>query len=393
MQFQQIILFDAQQWQQMLPLTFMRTVADCRVGILTIKEKYEYYFKQNIKILTQDYLQAKYEQPKELSNNLYINSAIIPNFKFLQQLELLEKNIAYINQNQEVLFLITDDAFNTLEDFTTATKNVPTKMYEHPLQILNFAWDIFTLNGKAINDDIELLQLRPNADALSTTNNILGYENIFVGENVQADFSTINAKNGKVYIGNNATIMEGSLIRGSFALCHDATLKMGVKIYEDTTIGPHCKVGGEISNSVIFGYSNKAHDGYLGNSVIAEWCNLGADTNNSNLKNNYSKVKAYSYTTKDFIDTNLQFCGLIMADHSKAAINTAFNTGTVAGVFANIFEAGLTPKYIPNFAWGNNTQFELNKALEVAAKVMQRRSITLSNTEQDIIKYLYHFMK
>ncbi|MCB9034820.1 MAG: glucose-1-phosphate thymidylyltransferase [Chitinophagales bacterium] len=390
MQFQNIVLFDAHQWQQMLPLSFMRSVADCRIGILTIKEKYEHYFKQDIGILTQNYLQAKYKLEEKSSTTIYINSAIVPNLDYLQQLETIQKNIVYVNQNQEILFFISDDDYTSLEALNHSINSLQKNNYNKNITILNFPWDIFSYNHQAIHNDIELMQLQPNADALSTTNNIAGHNNIYVGENVQADFSTINATKGKVFIGNHATIMEGSLIRGSFALCHDATLKMGAKIYEATTIGPHCKVGGEISNSVIFGYSNKAHDGYLGNSVLAEWCNLGADTNNSNLKNNYSKVKAYSYTSNNYINTNLQFCGLIMADHSKAAINTAFNTGTVVGVFANIFDAGLTPKHIPNFAWGNSAKFELNKAIEVATKVMQRRNIDLSNIEHKIIEYLYN---
>src|ERR1044071_4485832 len=162
----------------------------------------------------------------------------------------------------------------------------------------------------------------------------------------------INASEGPVYIGKNAEVMEGSIIRGPFALCHDSTVRLGAKIFGDTTIGPYSKVGGEISNSVVFGYSNKAHDGFLGNSVIGEWCNLGADSNNSNLKNNYSKIKVWNYREETFINTGLQFCGLIMGDHSKCSINTMFNTGTVVGVGANVFDGGFPPKMVKSFAWG-----------------------------------------
>ena len=203
--------------------------------------------------------------------------------------------------------------------------------------------------------------------------------------------SIINASTGPVYIGRDAEIMEGCMIRGPFALGEHATLKMGAKIYGATTIGPHCKVGGEVNNSVIFGYSNKAHDGFLGNAVIAEWCNLGADTNNSNLKNNYGMVKAYNYSKKDYINTGLQFCGLMMGDHSKAAINTMFNTGTVTGICANIFGSGFPPKYIPSFAWGgfdDESVFQLDKALELAAEVYKRRELIFDKKEQDIINHV-----
>jgi UDP-N-acetylglucosamine diphosphorylase/glucosamine-1-phosphate N-acetyltransferase len=220
----------------------------------------------------------------------------------------------------------------------------------------------------------------------------LGKENIFLEPGAKIECATLNASTGPIYIGKDAEIMEGALIRGPFALCEHATLKMGTKIYGPTTIGPHSKVGGEVNNSVIFGYSNKAHDGFLGNSVIGEWCNLGADTNNSNLKNNYIEVKLWDYASGRFIPTGLQFCGLIMGDHSKSGINTMFNTGTVVGVSANIFGSGFPRNYIPSFSWGGAQgyiTYHIDKALEVASQVMKRRDIKLDEIEQDILKHIF----
>ncbi|MGB0850797.1 MAG: glucose-1-phosphate thymidylyltransferase, partial [Bacteroidia bacterium] len=256
---------------------------------------------------------------------------------------------------------------------------------------INFTYDIFSKNGYQINEDFNLITTGRKSQTLSTSNTLIG-ENIFVEEGADVEAAVLNSKNGPIYIGKNATIMEGALIKGPFALGSSATIKMGAKIYGDTSVGPSCKVGGEVSNTLFYGNSNKGHDGFLGNSVIGEWCNLGADTNSSNLKNNYAQVKLWNYTKSRFVNSGLQFCGLIMADHSKCGINTMFNTGTVVGVSANIFGASFPRNFIPSFTWGGATGFatySLGKAFETARIVMSRRQQELNETEKEILKNVH----
>ncbi len=257
---------------------------------------------------------------------------------------------------------------------------------------VNETWEIFGQNGKAIEQDFDLLTKGRKSEKLSDTNRIIGGENIFIEKGAKVEFATINATSGPVYIGRDAEIMEGALIRGPFALCEQGVIKMGAKIYGPATIGPFSKVGGEINNSVIFGYSNKAHDGFLGNSVIAEWCNLGADTNNSNLKNSYDNVKLWSYTQETFVDTGLQFCGLIMGDHSKSGINTMFNTGTVVGVNVNVFGSGFQRNFIPSFSWGGTSGFSIynvKKAIQVAEAMYARRGKKFDEIEKELFYNLF----
>ena len=264
------------------------------------------------------------------------------------------------------------------------------------ISMIDDLWDIFSKNGAEIIKDVKLKGIKSGVDNLPDTNNIIAPENVFVEEGASVICSNINASKGPVYIARNAEIMEGCQIRGPFALCNNSTLKMGAKIYGPTTIGPYSKVGGEINNSVIFGYSNKAHDGFLGNSVIGEWCNLGADTNTSNLKNNYAEVKLWNYITERFKKTGLQFCGLIMGDHSKCGINTMFNTGTVVGVSANIFGDGFPRNFIPSFSWGGAAGFKeynTNKAFEVAKAVMKRRGLIFDEEDKNIMQNVFNYTK
>jgi UDP-N-acetylglucosamine diphosphorylase/glucosamine-1-phosphate N-acetyltransferase len=257
---------------------------------------------------------------------------------------------------------------------------------------INFCWDIFTMNESAMSDDFQLLTKGKKSLPISSTNRVINPGSIFLEEGAKVECTMLNASAGPIYIGRNAEVMEGAMIRGPFSLGEQSQLKLGSKIYGATTIGPHCRVGGEVSNSVIFGYSNKAHDGFLGNSVIGEWCNLGADSNNSNLKNNYSQVKMWNYREENYINTGLTFCGLMMGDHSKCSINTMFNTGTVVGVSANIFGTGFPPKFIPSFSWGGSDGFKtyrLEEAVEVASRVYERRGMKLADAEQKILKYLF----
>ena len=386
MPIQHIVLFDGNERNNLLPLTATRAVADLRIGILTIKEKWEKYLNVKVDILTQEYLQPKYAyQAKD--NAVFINASVLPTDDLLVAIEKIDNEMV-IKNDATIIALRTNNLIYSLADLYNVVDKLDSKTIQLSNSPINFPWDIFTVNGQEIKNDIKLLGLKPNPEKLSSTNTLLGNE-IYIEDGASCECAILNTTNGPVYLGKDSEVMEGCTVRGPFALGEHATLKMQTKIYGDTTVGPHCKVGGEVSNSVLFGYSNKGHDGFIGNSVIGEWCNLGADTNNSNLKNNYGKVKAYNYPSKDFINTGLQFCGLIMGDHAKSSINTMFNTGTVVGVCANVFGGGFHPKFVNDFAWGNDAIFELEKAYEVAQRVMERRQINLSETDKNILKYIF----
>jgi len=382
------ILFDDRR-TDLLPLTFTRPVADLRVGILTIREKWEKYLQASTTCLTEPYLQEKY--PVLIGeDNYFINGSVLPDESLVKAvLELREGE--YLVKASTILaaHLMADQALHFVNDISRAEHTVS---YDGEIIQLRFTYDIFTLNGKAIEQDFRMLTKGRTSMPLSSTNGVTGIENIFVEEGARVEYAIINASTGPVYIGRDAEIMEGCMIRGPLALCDHAQLKMGAKIYGPTTIGPNCRVGGEVQNVVIWGNSNKAHDGFLGNAVLGEWCNIGADSNNSNLKNNYSEVKLWNYTAEKFLPTGLQFCGLIMGDHSKCGINTMFNTGTVVGVSANIFGAGYPRNFIPSFSWGGYqglSVYPLPKALETAEKVMLRRNQQLTETDKKILQHIY----
>ena len=381
------ILFDDESWKNLLPLTFTRPVGEIRIGILRIREKWEKYLETKISYLTQDYLSEKFTL-KKTNQNILINASIIPDLRIIEAINNLEIGEVLIKENTIIASYLED--FEK-DFFLKKTDNLKKKTFSEDIFKINYAWEIFQYNEKALNQDFELITKNRKSAKISTTNRILNEENIFVEEGSKIEFATLNASEGYIYIGKNTEIMEGAMIRGSFALCDNSTVKMGAKIYGKTTIGEHCKVAGEISNSILMGFSNKAHDGYLGNAVLGHWCNLGADTNNSNLKNNYADVKLWNYTKDKFIDTGLQFCGLIMGDHSKTAINTMFNTGTVIGVSANIFGAGFPRIFVPSFSWGGANaciSFRLDKVFNVIEKVMKRRnkSDIEINQEKEILK-------
>ncbi|OFX27164.1 MAG: glucose-1-phosphate thymidylyltransferase [Bacteroidetes bacterium GWA2_31_9b] len=383
------ILFDDKSWNNLLPLTFTRPVCEIRAGILTIKEKWEKQLGEDLSYITQDYLVQKYPVKID-SENILINGSVIPDKNLIASIKNLRNNAALVKDDMLIAVNLNKDALKEFKYDQFLKYN--TSEYQSDILKINWPWEIFTLNGKAIESDFELLTHGRKSQEISSTNNILGKENIFVEENVKMEFATLNATTGTIYIGKDAEIMEGSIVRGPFALCEHSTLKLGAKIYGPTTVGPHSKVGGELNNTVIFGFSNKAHDGFLGNSVIGEWCNLGADTNNSNLKNNYAEVRLWNYESEHFMNTGLQFCGLIMGDHSKCAINTMFNTGTVVGVNANIFGEGFPRNFIPSFSWGGAHGFSvysLDKAIEVAEKVFDRRGLVLNDIEKDILKTVF----
>jgi UDP-N-acetylglucosamine diphosphorylase/glucosamine-1-phosphate N-acetyltransferase len=387
------ILFDDISRNNLLPLTFTRPVADIRFGILTIREKWEYFLKCKTSSLTEDYLSIKFPIIKE-KNNILINGSICPNETIIEEIGNLKTNQALvIDECIIALKLLSGDIHTVGEESADNLENIETK--SNPLRLQNL-WDIYSKNGDALKEDFLLLTKNRKSATISKTNKLIKAENIFVEEDAVIEYSILNATSGPIYIGKQAEIMEGCAIRGPFALCDHATLKMSAKIYGPTTIGPHSKVGGEVNNSVILGFSNKAHDGFLGNSVIGEWCNLGADTNNSNLKNNYDIVKLWNYPAKKFIETGMQFCGLIMGDHSKCGINTMFNTGTVVGVNSNIFGPGYQRNFIPSFSWGGVSgfvDFDLDNAFEIAERVYKRRDLDFTETDKNILKHIYLLTK
>lgn len=378
-----IILFDGVEWGNLRPLTLTKPVAELRMGILTFKERWEKLLEGNYGYLTQEYLAVKY--PIQISSqNLYINPAFFPSEDLVQTIQDLKLGETLFYKEEIVAF------FGLHEDFINKDFK-QTKSILHGIIHIEQLWDLFTHNDHAISFDFDLLTKGRISQPISSTNGIRG-EKIFLEEGAVVEYAILNSLEGPIYIGKNAEIMEGSMIRGSLALCEGAKLNLGTKIYSGTTIGPYCKVGGEINNSILMGYSNKGHDGFLGNSVLGEWCNLGADTNNSNLKNNYSSISIWNYSLENYINTNLQFCGLFMGDHSKSAINTQFNTGTVVGVASNIFESGFPPKFIPSFSWGGGKKsviFEIDKAFEAAEKMMERRKKVLTDGDKNILTTIF----
>lgn len=388
------ILVDTNVRYNLLPFTFTRPIADIRIGITTIREKWEHYLGQKVSIFTEHYLAEKYPVHfSDKEDNILINASFIPDSLVVDRIVSLKYNTG-LQYNNEIIAINKGAGLLEYIDFKDKSYiSMEKSLYSFDVEQLLNVWDIFSKNELCIHLDFQLLNLRNRSAKLSETNTVIGdKELIFLEDGAKVEASVLNTTTGPIYIGKDAEIMEGSMIRGPFALCEHSVLKMGTKIYGATTIGPHSKVGGEINNSVIFGYSNKAHDGFLGNSVIGEWCNLGADTNNSNLKNNYSNVKIWNYTQEKYVDTGLQFCGLFMGDHSKCGINTMFNTGTVVGVFANVFGGGFPSKFIPSFSWGGAdglTEYKLEKAFEVANAVMKRRGIELSENDEKILKHIF----
>jgi UDP-N-acetylglucosamine diphosphorylase/glucosamine-1-phosphate N-acetyltransferase len=383
------ILFDGPARTALLPFTYTRPVADIRIGILTIREKWEKYLGSTTTTLTEEYLSEKYPMV-ELEENVMINASYLPNANLVEIISNLKSNQAVFKGDAVIAFFTNDsqeevdfDQYEIIE-------------FDGDCLTVEHTWDIFAKNDAAIREDFALLTEDRTSQPISKTVNVISPENIFVEEGAKMEFVTLNASTGPIYIGKNAEIMEGSVIRGPFALCEEAQVKLATKVYGATTVGPHCRIGGEINNSVLFGYSNKGHDGFLGNSVLGEWCNIGADSNNSNLKNNYEEVKLWSFETESFAKTGLQFCGLMMGDHSKCGINTMFNTGTVVGVNANIFGSGFPRNFVPSFSWGGASGFvtyQTHKAFEVAKIAMGRRHVEFSDQDKAILEHVFELSK
>ena len=381
----------------LLPLTFTRPVASLRIGILTIAEKWQRYTGLSPRYLTESYLQAKFPAPEAGQDVLYVNGAVCPTPDLAAEVLQLEPGRALYGPEKVLLAVRRQsEAVSGVQDLLQA-ETAGTAETKHAFTIIQRPHAIFQHNGKELRQDFTLLTHGRESQPIADDHTIVyGRENIFLEAGVKVRAAVLNAEDGPIYLGANAQVQEGALIKGPFALCEGSHVNMGGKMRGDNTIGPFSKVGGEISNSVIQGYSNKGHDGFLGNSVIGEWCNIGADSNNSNLKNNYAEVKLWDYGTRNFRSTGQQFCGLIMADHAKCGINTMFNTGTVVGVGANVFGTGFPRNFVPDFAWGGAQGFEtfqIRKMFEVAERVMQRRGLALDQTEKDLLTSVFEQTK
>jgi len=387
-----IILFDNFRRSNLLPLTYLRPVAEIRIGIMTIREKWEKYLDQKTSTLTESYLRKKFPIIRE-DDNIMINGSVCPNKDLVGEILSLKTGEILFQGDAIIAMRLHSVDLDSMDD----EKVDETNMVESKSSLLKITntWDIFSNNGEAIKNDFDLLTNQRKSEPVSKSNQVLG-DNIFLENGAKVECSVLNSTNGPIYIGKDAEIMEGSLIRGPFSLGDQSVVKMGAKIYGPTTIGPFCKVGGEINNSVFFAYSNKAHDGFMGQSVIGEWCNIGADTNTSNLKNTYENIKLWNYADQTFVETGLQFCGLIMGDHSKCGINTMFNTGTVVGINSNIFGSGYQRNFIPSFSWGGTSgikPYHIDRAISVARKVYQRRGLDFNQVEEDILRDIFNLTK
>lgn len=383
------VLFDSEVRTSLLPFTFTRPVGEIRIGILTLREKWEMHLKAQSSYLTEEYLGVKYPIHLE-SDNLFIDPSFLPSQALADAIRALKPDTALYRSGSLIAYRSSE-----VRSAEQLEKLNPVVFRPEVVRITH-TWDIFSMNGVALQRDYDLLTKGRNSAPLSSTNRVIRPENIFLEEGAKVEHSILNATEGPIYLGKDSEIMEGNMIRGAFALCDHAVVKMGAKIYGPTTVGPYGKVCGEINNSVIFGYSSKGHDGYLGNSVLGEWCNIGADSNNSNLKNNYEKVRLWNYATERFEPTGLQFCGLMMGDHSKTAINTMFNTGTVIGVNCNIYTPGFPRNFVPSFSWGGAagfTTYQTSKAFEAAKVMMARRGREFDEKEAAILEHVFEITK
>lgn len=378
------ILFDGEYRDNLLPLTYTKPVADLRIGILTIREKWEKHLGYTTTTITEDYLADKFPMV-EMEQNVMINASVLPNDELVVAIKEIKENEAIYAGDELIAFFTLEDQEPSLETYTKID-------YDGSVIQIKHNWDLFTYNGEALEEDFDLITKDRVSAPIPDSVHCMNKERIFLEEGVDIEVGVLNAKKGAIYIGKNAEVQEGAMIRGPFAMGEHSVVKMGCKVYGPTTLGPKSKIGGEVNNAILSGYCSKGHDGYLGNSVIGEWCNLGADTNNSNLKNNYANVKIWEYSQERFVDSELQFCGLIMGDHSKCGINTMFNTGTVIGVSANIYGSNFPRNFIPSFSWGGAAglkTYSLNKAFETAELVINRKNEVFTDEDKKIMNHIF----
>ncbi len=393
----QLCFFEDEKLTTFHPLTLTRPTDNLRIGILTLSEKWEYAaHPKNINRISRPELNGLFEGDDISTdeNCIWINSRYLPTEQLVMQVNNLSEG-QYLTCGETVIAANVDGATSGqwLEkgepDFNTLFV-----LESNDFLSINNLWDLFQLNGQEIVRDIDLLEIDSKVNGSVSDQAVLeNRDQIYIQEGATIEAGCVlNATKGPIFIGKNATVMSGTHIRGPVAICEDATVKMGAKIYQDTTIGPVCKVGGEVNNSIFHSYSNKGHDGFVGNSIIGQWCNLGADTNTSNLKNNYSTIRIPDWTDGQEIETKQQFFGTIMGDHSKTAINTQLNTGTICGVSCNIFSNDFPPKLIPSFSWvGSNViqTYRLDKALEAMEAMMARRDVSLTEDYKRMMRAIF----
>jgi len=383
------ILFDGSSRNNLLPLTYTKPVAEIRIGILTIKEKWEKWLGSTTTTLTESYLETKYPLV-EMEENIMINASCLPTEYLVELICDLKENQAILKDDEIIAFFTTD----TQKEVDFNSYHIIN--YSDNIIQIKHTWDIFVYNGEALISDFKLITKGRKSAPIPDSVYCINKDQIFLEEGVDIEIGVLNASKGPIYIGKNAEIMEGSMIRGPFAMGEYSVVKMGTKVYGPTTLGPKCKIGGEVNNVVLSGYCSKGHEGYLGNAVIGEWCNIGADTNNSNLKNNYSEVRMWDYVKESFVKTGLQFCGLIMGDHSKSAINTMFNTGTIVGVSSNIYGGNFQRNFVPSFSWGGSGGFktyQIDKAEDTAELVMNRKNEDFTKEDRQILKHVFEITK
>lgn len=382
------ILFDEER-THLLPLSYTRPIADFRCGILTLKEKWEKRIPEGqFTYLTEEYLSSKFKTQYDQHKNIYLSGNLLSSDELVGMIHQLVEGEAMVDNEGKLLAIRTNKQFG-LNELLSEGYSIK-KFNGEALKIQNL-WDVFTLNAQELQKDFELLTKGRKSAAISSSNTLIG-DQIFLEEGAKVEAAVLNSTTGPIYLDEEAEIMEGSVVRGGLAMGKGAVLKLASKIYGATTIGPYSKVGGEVNNSVIFGYSNKGHDGFLGNSVIGEWCNLGADTNVSNLKNNYASIKLWNYQKKGFVDSKRQFCGMMMGDHSKSGINTMFNTATVVGVSANVYGGGFPRNFIPSFAWGGSDKwvtYRFDRAMEVSERMMERRGVALTVADRALLQHVF----
>lgn len=390
-----VVLFDTfESFENLLPLSYTRPVADFRVGIMTIREKWEHYLPGNYSYKTTEYLGEKFPVAVSADEEaVFVAGNVLPDEDLAARVLALESGGALRDCSGLVAFRGSLRQFGELDPVESSVEG-------DEVSRIQYVYDVFRENGQEICRDYDLLAKRGKGQAPDASVTIIGsvessgvVPRIYIEDGAVVEGAVLNVKNGPIYIGKDAVVMEGACLRGPVALCDNAVVRMGAKVYGSTTIGPYCKVGGELDNAVMFGFSNKAHDGYLGNAVIGEWCNLGAGANASNLKNDYTKIRIWNYHTQRFMRTDLQFCGLIMGDHSKAGINTMFNTATVVGVGVNLHGAGFPRTFIPSFSSGSPEggfdNVSIDKFMDTAGMVMQRRGLALTDVDRRIFDTIY----
>lgn len=387
-----IILFDNDTSEHLLPLTFTRPVSELRVGILTIREKWEKWLNAPAFHMTRDYLAGQYELDYD-DVNYVINGSVLPSEQLCALIQRMDYNEAYLQGDELIVAKVGVDQLEKLIKDEEIDELTGLELQDTQYTKIDRLWDLFQLNAQEIQVDFELLTRQRSSQPVSASNRIIGDSaNIFLEEGAIVEGVSLNAQNGPIYVGRQAEIMEGSLLRGPIAIGQQATVTMGAKIYGGTSVGPHCKVGGEISNSILQAYSNKQHDGFLGHSVIGEWCNIGANTVTSNLKNGYEEARQWNYAEERFVATGSQFCGLVMGDHAKTGINTMLNAGTVIGVGANVYGTGYPRPFIPSFAMGGAqgyTTFPLEKAFQMMERMMARRNVKFSTEDRLVIMRIF----